>query len=171
MDNLKISIALVLFKDLMDANNASDKWCIVGSMALKVLGGVQVEPHDIDVEVLESAGMENAFRNLALAYGSNNHERKNDDYDMRAERKMKRKVTWKHKPYIFEIRGVKVNVWVVSEFSNRYVRLCNGLNYALPMDVLDRKLAYGRPKDVKLGCMLIQDIATMMNRYDATEEK
>lgn len=39
------------------------------------------------------------------------------------------------------------------------------------MDVLDRKLAYGRPKDVKMGCMLIQDIVTMMNRYDSTEEK
>ena len=171
MNNLKISIALALFKDLMDANNASEKWCIVGSMALKVLGGVQVEPHDIDVEVLEDSKMETRFRDLALAYGSNNHERRNDEYDMRAERKMKRPVTWKHKPYIFEIRGVKVNVWIVSQFSNRYVELWNGLKYALPMDVLDRKLAYGRPKDVKMGCMLIQDIVTMMNRYDATEEK
>lgn len=171
MDNLRISTALCLFKDLMDANGAKEKWCIVGSMALKVLGGVQVEPHDIDVEVLESSGMSSIFRGMALAYGSTNHERRNDEYDMRAERKMKRPVTWKHKPYIFEIRGVKVNVWLVSEFSNRYVELWNGLKYALPMDVLDRKLAYGRPKDVKLGCMLIQDIATMMNRYDSTEEK
>ena len=171
MNNLKISLALALFKDLMDANQASEKWCIVGSMALKVLGGIQIEPHDIDVEVLESSGMSCMFRAMALAYGSNNHERRNDEYDMRAERKMKRPVTWKHKPYIFEIRGVKVNVWLVSEFSNRYVELWNGLKYALPMDVLDRKLAYGRPKDVKLGCMLIQDIVTMMNRYDETEEE
>ena len=166
MNNLKISMSLALFKDLMDANQASEKWCIVGSMALKVLGGIQVEPHDIDVEVLESSGMSRIFRSMALAYGSNNHERNNDEYDMKAERKMKRPVTWKHKPYIFEIRGVKVNVWLVSEFSNRYVELWNGLKYALPMDVLDRKLAYGRPKDVKLGCMLIQDIVTMMNRYE-----
>lgn len=169
--DIKISLALALFRDLMNANQASEKWCIVGSMALKVLGGIQVEPHDIDVEVLGDSKMEHTFRDLALAYGSNNHERKSDSYDMRAERKMKRPVTWKHKPYIFEIRGVRVNVWVVSEFSNRYVQLANGLKYALPMDVLDRKLAYGRPKDVKLGCMLIQDIATMMNRYDSTEEK
>ena len=171
MGNLRISLALALFDELMDTNQASNGWCIVGSMALKVLGGVQIEPHDIDVEVLESTNMENTFRNMAISYDSNNHERKCDDYDMRAERKMKRPVTWKHKPYIFEIKGVKVNVWVVSEFSNRYVKLSNGLKYALPMDVLDRKLAYGRPKDVKLGCMLIQDIVTMMNRYDSTEDK
>ena len=90
---------------------------------------------------------------------------------MRAERKMKRPVTWAHKPYIFEIRGVKVNVWIVSRFSNRYVELWDGLKYALPMDVLDRKLAYGRPKDVRMGCMLIQNITEMMNRYDTEEDK
>lgn len=170
-DRLKISIALGLFKGLMDANQASNGWCIVGSMALRVVGGIAIEPHDIDVEVLESTNMENTFRDMAIAYGSNNHERKCDGYDMRAERVMRRPVTWKHKPYIFEIRGVKVNVWIVSEFSNRYVQLANGLKYALPMDILDRKLAYGRPKDMAFGCMLIQDIVTMMNRYGTSEEK
>ena len=170
-NRLKISVALELFKDLMDANQASNEWCIVGSMALRVLGGIAIEPHDIDVEVLENTNMENTFRNMAISYGSNNHERKNDDYDMRAERVMRRPVTWKHKPYIFEIRGVKVNVWIVSEFSNRYVQLANGLKYALPMDILDRKLAYGRSKDMAFGCMLIQGIVTMMNRYGTSEEK
>ena len=164
MMNIEITNAITKFKKLMEANGADDSWCIVGSVALKVLGGIEVTPHDLDVEVLESSEMESIFRNMAIAYGSSFYERKPDDYDAKAEKRMKRPITWKHKPYIFEIRGVRVNVWMVTEFSNRSVQLTNGLRYALPADVLDRKLAYRRPKDIQLGLMLIQDISTMMNR-------
>lgn len=165
MMDIKITNAINKFKQLMEANSADNSWCIVGSIALRVLGGVEVNPHDLDVEVLESSEMESIFRNTAIAYGSSFHERKPDGYDAAAEKRMKRPITWKHKPYIFEIRGVRVNVWMVTEFSNRSVQLANGLRYALPADVLDRKLAYGRPKDIQLGLMLIQDISTMMNRH------
>ena len=165
MTNIKIENAIRKFKGLMEANTACNSWCIVGSVALKVLGGIEVTPHDLDVEVLECSEMESTFRNMAIAYGSSFHERKSDGYDAAAEKRMKRPITWKHKPYIFEIGGVRVNVWMVTEFSNRSVQLSNGLRYALPADVLDRKLAYGRRKDIQLGLMLIQDISTMMNGY------
>lgn len=165
MINIEIKNAIRKFKGLMEANTACNSWCIVGSVALKVLGGIEVTPHDLDVEVLECSEMESTFRNMAIAYGSSFHERKSDGYDAAAEKRMKRPITWKHKPYIFEIGGVRVNVWMVTEFSNRSVQLSNGLRYALPADVLDRKLAYGRRKDIQLGLMLIQDISTMMNGY------
>ena len=165
MINIEIENAIRKFKGLMEANTACNSWCIVGSVALKVLGGIEVTPHDLDVEVLECSEMESTFRNMAIAYGSSFHERKSDGYDAAAEKRMKRPITWKHKPYIFEIGGVRVNVWMVTEFSNRSVQLSNGLRYALPADVLDRKLAYGRRKDIQLGLMLIQDISTMMNGY------
>ena len=166
MTNIEITNAINKFKQLMTANRADGSWCIVGSIALRVLGGIEVTPHDLDVEVLESSEMESTFRNMAIAYGSSFHECKPNGYDAAAEKRMKRPVTWKHKPYIFEIRGVRVNVWMVTEFSNRSVQLTNGLRYALPADVLDRKLAYGRRKDVQLGLMLIQDISTMMNHCE-----
>lgn len=171
MTNIEITNAVNKFKQLMEANTAGDRWCIVGSVALKVLGGIEVTPHDLDVEVLESSEMESTFRNMAIAYGSSFHERKSDGYDAAAEKRMKRPITWKHKPYIFEIGGVRVNVWMVTEFSNRSVQLANGLRYALPADVLDRKLAYGRRKDIQLGLMLIQDISTMMNGYGGESDE
>lgn len=162
--DVKITVALDGFNDLMKSNQASDKWCIIGSIALRVLGGIEVEPHDIDVEVLEDSNMESIFSNMAVCYGSTNHERSNNEYDMRAERRMKRPVTWGHKPFIFEIGGVRVNVWMVTKFSNRYVTLKNDLKFALPMDVLDRKLAYRRPKDMEFGAHLIKEITEMMTR-------
>lgn len=165
-DQAKIQTALFLFRDLMRANQAQNKWCVVGSMALLTIGGMQVEPHDLDVEVLENSDMEGTFRKMALAYGSHFYEKKTDRYDAAAEKRMKRPVTWTHKPYIFEIRGVKINVWIVTKFSNRNVTLDDGIRYALPMDVLDRKLAYRRPKDVEFGARLLREIAEMMTREE-----
>ena len=86
MMNIKITTAINKFKQLMEANLADDRWCIVGSVALRVLGGVEVNPHDLDVEVLESSEMESTFRNMAIAYGSSFHERKPDGYDRDDER-------------------------------------------------------------------------------------
>ena len=163
-DQAKIQTALFQFRELMRANQARDKWCVVGSMALLTIGGMQVEPHDLDVEVLENSDMESTFRNMAIAYGSSFYKNKANSYDAEAEKRMKRPVTWAHKPYIFEIQGVKINVWIVTEFSNRNVTLDDGIRYALPMDVLDRKLAYRRPKDVEFGARLLRDIAEMMTR-------
>lgn len=158
--SLQICKALTHFDEMMKKWGKKESYCIVGSLALKTLGGFDVIPHDIDVEVLNDPVIEEKFKMLAEAYGSSYYGMSvrnecNRYEDMVAEKRMKRPITWDHKPYIFEIEGVKVNVWMVSSFSNRYVKLLNGINYALPVDVLDRKFAYRRPKDMAFGVRLL----------------
>lgn len=69
-----------------------------------------------------------------------------EDYLSNAERRMD-KVTWKHKPYLFQWGDVIINVWVVSEFSHEYVTLDSGIKFAKVMSVIRKKIAYQRNKD------------------------
>ena len=57
------------------------------------------------------------------------------------------KVTWTHKPYLFQWGDVIINVWVVSEFSHEYVTLDSGIKFAKVMSVIRKKIAYQRNKD------------------------
>lgn len=68
------------------------------------------------------------------------------DYHSNAERRMD-KVTWTHKPYLFQWGDVIINVWVVSEFSHEYVTLDSGIKFAKVMSVIRKKIAYQRNKD------------------------
>lgn len=63
-----------------------------------------------------------------------------EDYLSNAERRMD-KVTWKHKPYLFQWGDVIINVWVVSEFSHEYVTLDSGIKFAKVMSVIRKKIA------------------------------
>lgn len=69
-----------------------------------------------------------------------------EDYHSNAERRMD-KVTWTHKPYLFQWGDVIINVWVVSEFSHEYVTLDSGIKFAKVMSVIRKKIAYQRNKD------------------------
>ena len=69
-----------------------------------------------------------------------------EDYLSNAERRMD-KVTWTHKPYLFQWGDVIINVWVVSEFSHEYVTLDSGIKFAKVMSVIRKKIAYQRNKD------------------------
>lgn len=166
MNKLNLCKAFSHLDKLMDEWGIRGDYCVVGSLALSTLGGFDVTPHDIDIEVRYCVGADEKFRTLAAAYGSKFHEQTSDSYDSYAERRMLRPVTWFHKPYIFELDGVKVNVWMVREFSNRYVQLANGVKYALPVDVLDRKFAYRRPKDIQFGLQLISIITKWIGGSD-----
>ena len=86
---------------------------VVGSIALKVCGmPLQREPQDIDVEVIATPQQEEIFKALADQYGSDYYDKK--EYNLPG---------CNHKPYIFMMAGVKVNVWCFSEYPDkRFVR-------------------------------------------------
>lgn len=124
------------------------KALVVGSLALNLLGFVDSFPNDVDLEVkLSDSGQEQIFKLLSNQYGNNYY--KTPEYKEDLDPSLSGiRVTWNHKPYIFEWRGVKYNVWIVDDFSHDYVTLSNGLNISKVMSVLKTKMSYGRDKDV-----------------------
>lgn len=152
--------------NLLEKWGAKGDWCVVGSLALRKLSGIEIEPHDIDIELIQNPKIEEKLKVLAESQNRLFHTKEVSKYDTDAEKRMKRPVTWTHKPYIFKLEDTLVNVWIVNKFSNRFVRLDNGILYALPVDILDRKFAYRRPKDIGFGLKLIKGITDML--YDDT---
>lgn len=112
------------------------------------LGMETAEPHDIDMEVKCTPEQEqNIFKLLSDSQKQSMYQMKEkEDYLSNAERRMD-KVTWTHKPYLFQWGDVIINVWVVSEFSHEYVTLDSGIKFAKVMSVIRKKIAYQRNKD------------------------
>lgn len=146
MDN-KIEEALKSFvKTVITPNNM--ECLLVGSFALNMLGMELGEPHDIDMEViLKNPEQEHIFQVFSEACGNEFYKEKCDNYEC-AEKRMEN-VTWVHKPYIFNWKGVEVNVWIVSEFSHSFITLKDGINVATVMSVIRKKVAYNRKKDIR----------------------
>lgn len=133
-------------KSVLDAHGMD--FLIVGSLALHELGMETAEPHDIDMEVKCTPEQEQSiFKLLSDSQKNTMYQMKEqEDYLSNAERRMD-KVTWKHKPYLFQWGDVIINVWVVSEFSHEYVTLDSGIKFAKVMSVIRKKIAYQRNKD------------------------
>ena len=90
--------------------NDFNEFAVVGSSALLVCGfPLNRNVGDIDVEVICSHKREQVFKALADAYGNNFYEVREEYPEVAGST---------HKPYIFEIAGVKVNVWCVKEFTH-----------------------------------------------------
>lgn len=105
-------------KSVLEAHGMD--FLIVGSLALHELGMETAEPHDIDMEVKCTPEQEqNIFKLLSDSQKNTMYQMKEkEDYLSNAERRMD-KVTWTHKPYLFQWGDVIINVWVVSEFQSR----------------------------------------------------
>lgn len=133
-------------KSVLEAHGMD--FLIVGSLALHELGMETAEPHDIDMEVKCTPEQEqNIFKLLSDSQKNTMYQMKEkEDYLSNAERRMD-KVTWTHKPYLFQWGDVIINVWVVSEFSHEYVTLDSGIKFAKVMSVIRKKIAYQRNKD------------------------
>lgn len=133
-------------KSVLDAHGMD--FLIVGLLALHELGMETAEPHDIDMEVKCTPEQEQSiFKLLSDSQKNTMYQMKEqEDYLSNAERRMD-KVTWKHKPYLFQWGDVIINVWVVSEFSHEYVTLDSGIKFAKVMSVIRKKIAYQRNKD------------------------
>ena len=122
-------------KSVLEAHGMD--FLIVGSLALHELGMETGEPHDIDMEVKCTPEQEQSiFKLLSDSQKQSMYQMKEqEDYLSNAERRMD-KVTWKHKPYLFQWGDVIINVWVVSEFSHEYVTLDSGIKFAKVMSVI-----------------------------------
>lgn len=133
-------------KSVLDAHGMD--FLIVGSLALHELGMETAEPHDIDMEVKCTPEQEQSIFKLLSDFQKNTmyQMKEQEDYLSNAEHRMD-KVTWKHKPYLFQWGDVIINVWVVSEFSHEYVTLDSGIKFAKVMSVIRKKIAYQRNKD------------------------
>lgn len=120
------------------SNNFND-FIVVGSSALLVCGfPLKRNVGDIDIEVLCSEEQEQVFKALADAYG-NNFYKVQEDYP--------EKTGFDHKPYIFEIAGVEVNVWCVRKFTHSMLVEVRGIRFSTLMSTLSKKMAYKRKKD------------------------
>jgi hypothetical protein len=119
--------------------NDFNEFAVVGSSALLVCGfPLNRNVGDIDVEVICSHKREQVFKALADAYGNNFYEAREEYPEVAGST---------HKPYIFEIAGVKVNVWCVKEFTHSMLVEARGIRFSTLMSTLCRKMAYKRKKD------------------------
>lgn len=111
--------------------NNFNEFAVVGSSALLVCGfPLNRNVGDIDIEVICSHEREQVFKVLSDAYENNFYE-----------------AGYTHKPYIFEIAGVKVNVWCVKEFTHSMLVEARGIRFSTLMSTLCRKMEYKRKKD------------------------
>lgn len=118
-------------KKFLDERNLP--FMVVGSGALLKCGiPLRREVSDIDLEVCCTEEQEKVFKDLQDATNPYN-----TDY----------RVLDSSKPYIFMYRNIKVNVWVVKEFTHDQWVMNNGIRYATIYSVLKKKMSYRRVKD------------------------
>lgn len=121
--NLKAQIV----RKFMESQNMD--FLIVGSGALLMCGiPLSREPHDVDIEVICTKEQEQKLKVL--------HEA-NDSV----------KGSSPNCPYIFKIKDIPVNVWVVDEFTHKHTIKCDNIKYATVSSVLQKKMSYKRSKD------------------------
>ncbi len=112
---------------------------VCGSYALEMHGlKLGREPHDLDIEVKSNGNFDmlhKMFSMLADVYGNDYY--KNNEYDKDA-----------NKPYIYEIDGVLINVWIVREFTHQGSYMMKyEMKFAGIESILREKMKIGRKKD------------------------
>lgn len=123
---------------------------IVGSYAL-YLHGLEVEPHDLDLEIrLDNKEDIKYFKLLIEAYGNSYY--KFNNYG-------------KFKPYIFKFKDVLINVWIVDEFNHDSIKLGDKIHLSGLMSTLKVKASYKRPKDYEFLSKLASSILNLI-RYE-----
>lgn len=128
----------------------------VGSLALALHDMPVEDVHDIDLEILCKTEQEEVFKILADLNENNFYKQKEDPY---------MDAPWENKPYIFEWRGVKFNVWCVREWSHKEgLRLGNNMIVAGISSVLERKLKYKRKKDFEYVGYLIKELSSFITK-------
>lgn len=126
----------------------------VGSSALLACGfPLNRKPKDIDVEIICSEEEEKTFRALAEAYG-NDFYKIVEDYPVTDG--------FSHKPYIFEIENIMVNVWCVKSYTHPHYVSYEGINFAPVCSILEKKFRYGREKDNLDGLSFIQTFLNLL---------
>lgn len=134
----------------------SDQVMFVGSLALALHDMPVEDVHDIDLEIYCKKEQEEVFKILADLNENDFYKQKEDSY-MNA--------TWENKPYIFEWKGVKFNVWCVREWSHKDgLRLGNSMIVAGVSSVLERKLKYKRKKDFEYVGYLIKKLSSFITK-------
>lgn len=120
-------------------NNFND-YIVVGSCALLACGyPLNRFVHDIDIEVKCDKEQEKLFKIFSDAYNNNFYQRK-EDYP--------EKVGFEHKPYIFKVDDISVNVWCVEKFTHSIVVNIGDIKFATLMGVMEKKLSYKRIEDI-----------------------
>ena len=123
--------------------NGFNNYLIVGSCALLACGYPLNRPiHDIDIEVECSKDEEKIFKALADSYG-NNFYLIHEEYPER--------VGFEHKPYIFKIGDILVNIWCVRQYTHLTAVHIDKYKFATMMSVLSKKMSYKRSKDIQDG--------------------
>lgn len=141
---------------LFDKNKI--QFLVTGSFALKEIG-FDVNPHDIDIEAICNEEQENILSVLSASCGNDYYD---ETYKDDAEGRMEN-VTWKHKPFIFQWNGISINVWVVDKFSHPYFLNEEGIRFAKPMSILEKKIAYRRNKDYRTLNDIVQQLLKIEN--------
>lgn len=146
-------------REILEPHNM--KYCVVGSLALHMLGGLVDDVKDVDLEVICDDKGKSIFTALSLSQGNSFFSVTPNEYSAEAAMKSKGiEVTWETKPFIFTYKDVTFNVWCVSKFSNRFIS-SNGIKFAIVMDVLEKKSMYGRKKDLSFGMKLVNKISKL----------
>lgn len=131
-----VSQELVKFEDDMAKvarffDNQNIPFIVVGSGALLMCGiPLGRNAGDIDVEVLRNEKSGKFFTTLQEVTCD-----KNPDY------------VGDNKPFTFFYKGIKVNVWLVDNYTHRHIIKRNNIRYATAYSVLKQKMAYKRKKD------------------------
>lgn len=126
-------------------------YIVVGSVALKVLGvPINRELHDIDIEVVCDEKQELVFKKIAEAQGTNLHKVKETNLP-----------GFEHKPYVFNIFNVQINVWISREkFSHpNILQKCN-ICFPTIDSLLKTKAIYHRPKDLNDFLYITEQLLT-----------
>lgn len=134
---------LIDFKEkILDPNEM--KCCLVGSFALYLHDIPVLDVHDVDIEVQCTEEQERVFKAIADVQGNTFYKQLESEYPFIVSKEC----TWTHKPYIFEYKGIKFNVWTVREFSHKTgFCLGNGTIVAGVWSILRKKMLYKRAKD------------------------
>lgn len=137
---LNMALNKIEYVDRFLRQNGFNDYLVVGSSALLACGYPLNRPiHDIDIEVLCTIEEEKVFKALADAWG-NTFYRVKEDYP--------EKTGFAHKPYIFKIKNIVVNVWCVRKFTHSTFVSIGNTKFATLMSVLEKKMSYKRHKDI-----------------------
>lgn len=146
--------ALTSVDILLQQNNIH--YIVVGSIALKALGvPLNRDVGDIDIEVICDEEKEKIFEDIAKRQHSEFHKERED----KAFRKF-----FEHKPYMFFILGIHINIWVSRKsFSHPQILYTKqGIGIPVVFELLNRKAIYHRPKDLDDFLFITKSLISMI---------
>jgi hypothetical protein len=142
-----------IYNDLVNfvsfLNERKITYRIVGSIALEVCGlPIGREPGDIDVEVIADDKVEDIFRALEQLNKIADGNHANNDYPKGEY------------PYIFKFNKTKVNVFCCKDkLSYENEVIYDGMKFGVVSDILEKKMAYSRPKDYRDFITIIENLS------------